>query len=163
MFTTKELAGKDHQRVLVRLQPGLKSELTELSLEVSTLRIKKVYNFLKDEGLTSTAPEQIYKAIYTRFIKEIKEFTLGDWRKIVNLVEPGNPVPTRKAWSLYTEAIIRHNNRMAALRAIEKRDLAEHSLRSQSENSSSQGFIETNSLPTAQQIIAKNQFLGTPY
>ncbi len=163
VFTTKDLSGKTHQRVLVRLQPGMDSELAEINLEVSPLRIKQVSNFLRNEGLTSGQPDQIYKAIFMRFIKEIKEITLGDWRKIVNLVEPDNPVHTKKAWSLYQEATLRHNNRMAAIRAIEKRDEAEPFLHEQNSPSLHQGFLKTHDLSRTQKFTPSKQLLGNPY
>ena len=129
-FTTSDKEGWAHKRILVRLTPGVPGSVREIDLEVSAARIKQVYQLLQDEYLKPGQPEQIYRAIFRQFIEKILEFSLGDWRKIVRLAEPDNPMPTRKAWELYQEAALRHNNRIAALRTLEQRQSKERAQQS---------------------------------
>ncbi|MFB2921818.1 DEAD/DEAH box helicase [Aerosakkonema sp. BLCC-F2] len=119
-FSTKEREGKNHQRVRVRLTVGRQTELVELNLNSTPSIIKQVYHFVKTQPSIST-PDKIYKAIFRQFIKIIDDFSLGDWRRIVKLVEPTHTIPTKIAWELYLEGKLKHQNRLAALEAMSKR------------------------------------------
>ncbi len=120
-FTTKERS-ETYERVKVRLKPGLSPLITEINLEVNSEIIQKVYIFVKT---TNGSPEDIYKGIYRKFIEIVEKFTLGDWRRIVKIVEPNELVPTKKAWELYQDGLLKHKNRLAALAAIEQRQKRE--------------------------------------
>jgi hypothetical protein len=74
------------------------------------------------QWLQNQPPAKIYKAIFMSFIENISEFTLGDWREIVKMAEPGQPGITKKAWELYQEALSRHHNRLLALNFIAQRN-----------------------------------------
>lgn len=123
-FSTKEKEGRSHHRVRVRLTVGWKTELVEVNLKSTPSIIQQVYNFLKVQP-SITTPEKIYKAIFRNFIQIIDDFSLGDWRRIVKLVEPNNTISTKIAWELYLEGKVKHQNRLAAISAIEERKLLE--------------------------------------
>jgi superfamily II DNA or RNA helicase len=123
-FSTKERDGATHGRVKVRLTVGRITELVEINLQSTSSIINQVYRFIKTQPSILT-PEKIYSAIFKEFIEIIDTFTLGDWRRIVRLVEPTNTISTKIAWDLYQEGKVRHQNRLAALAAVEKRQLLE--------------------------------------
>ena len=111
----------DLSRIQVRDSIDLK--LKEIDLSVSEHLIKQVYDLIRErEGLKNSPPSKIYKAVFMNFIEKITEFTLGDWREIVKIASPKEPVTTLKAWELYQESLVRHNNRIAALAFVEQRE-----------------------------------------
>jgi len=117
-FTTKE---NNHRPSRIRLRDSINLELTEINLEVSEPRIRQVYDLIRREGLLNSPASKIYKAVFMNFIEKITEFTLGDWREIVKIASPNEPVMTLKAWELYQESLARHKNRIAALAFVEQR------------------------------------------
>jgi len=80
-----------------------------------------VYDLIRREGLKNSPASKIYKAVFMNFIEKITDFTLGDWREIVRIASPSEPVTTLKAWELYQESLVRHKNRIAALAFVEQR------------------------------------------
>lgn len=119
-FTTKENIASTPSFKKIRLKHSMKVEITEINLSVSPYQIELVYDFLKKQFLSNSPPSKIYGAIFVSFIETIAQFTLGDWRAIVKMVEPEILI-TQKAWQLYTEGLDRHKNRMQALSFIEQR------------------------------------------
>ena len=107
-FTTKE---KQHQPSRIKVKNSINLDLTEIDLSVSELRIRQVYDLIRREGLKNSPASKIYKAVFMNFIEKIPEFTLGDWREIVKIASPKEPVTTWKAWELYQESLVRHKNR----------------------------------------------------
>ncbi|KAB8314380.1 DEAD/DEAH box helicase [Tolypothrix campylonemoides VB511288] len=121
-FTTKETTNQNLKSTIkIRVQNSLNLDLTEIDLSVSGSRLEMVYDMLYSQNLKNAPPAKIYKAIFMTFIEKISEFTLGDWREIVKMIEPLEVVITKKAWELYTEALDRHKNRLLALSFIEQR------------------------------------------
>jgi len=125
-FTTKETASDtEYQKSLIshkiRVRYSLTLELIEIDLSVSGTRLQMVDDLLSTQDLRKSPPTKIYKAIFMTFIERLLEFTLGDWRSIVKMIEPDEAFNTRKAWELYQEALNRHKNRLLALAFIEQR------------------------------------------
>ncbi|MBW4635423.1 MAG: DEAD/DEAH box helicase [Iphinoe sp. HA4291-MV1] len=121
-FTTKETTNQNLKSTIrIRLQNSRNLDLTEIDLSVSGARLEMVYDMLYSQNLRNAPPAKIYKAIFMTFIEKISEFSLGDWREIVKMVERSEPATTKKAWELYTEALDRHKNRLRALSFIEQR------------------------------------------
>lgn len=119
-FTTVE-DEKNHERISVRLKPGIIPEVIEIDLQVNSDLVTEVYWFVKSLYKQRLSVDDTYKEIFKHFIKKIEFFTLGDWRQIVKIVEPSVTVPTKKAWSLYQEGILKYKNRLAAISSIEQR------------------------------------------
>ncbi|WP_193200663.1 DEAD/DEAH box helicase [Nostoc sp. MG11] len=124
-FTTKETITPNSALTRIRLRQSFSLEITEIDLSVSGTQLEKVYDLLYNQHLNNAPIAQIYKAIFMTFIETITEFTLGDWREIVKMIEPSQPVITKKAWELYQDALVRHKNRRLALCFIEQRKLKE--------------------------------------
>ncbi|BAY42130.1 putative helicase (plasmid) [Nostoc sp. NIES-2111] len=121
-FTTKETTDTTVEKnYRIRLRHSLNLDLTEIDLSVSGTRIEMVYDMLYEQRIKNAQPAKIYKAIFMTFIERISEFTLGDWRAIVNMIEPSELAVTKKAWELYQQALDRHKNRLLALSFIEQR------------------------------------------
>ena len=121
-FTTKETTNQNRKGTYrIRLQNSLNLNITEIDLSVSGTRVEMVYDMLYEQKLQNAPPAKIYKAIFMTFIEKISEFTLGDWREIVKMIERSEPNITKKAWELYIEALERHKNRLKALSFIEQR------------------------------------------
>jgi len=104
----------------VPLKKEVHPEIKEIDLSVDKERIHSVTKLIDKERLNGK-PNQIYKAIFMRFIETIQDFTLGDWREIVVLSQAPEVIPTKKAWELFQEAYRRYKNRLAALAYIEAR------------------------------------------
>ncbi len=117
-FQTSE---SKHYNRRLKLKESLHPSLKEIELRVSSQRIEQVYALIVSKRLRRLPTQKAYSAIMIAFIERIAEFTLGDWREIVKLVEPDISKPTAKAWQLYQEALVRHQNRLAALAHLQKR------------------------------------------
>ena len=104
-----------------KLKKSLHPTIREIDLTVSSDRIKQVYTLIVNKRLRRLPTSKAYSAIFRANIEQILDFTLGDWRKIVKLVEPDTPKATLKAWQLYQEARVRHDNRLAALAHLQRR------------------------------------------
>ncbi|BAB77405.1 DEAD/DEAH box helicase (plasmid) [Anabaena sp. FACHB-709] len=123
-FTTKETTEPILEKTYrIRIRHSLNIDLTEIDLSVSGTRLEMVYDMLYEQRLKNAQPAKIYKAIFMTFIERMSEFTLGDWRAIVKMIEPTELAITKKAWELYQEALDRHKNRLLALSFIEQRKL----------------------------------------
>lgn len=121
-FTTKETTDQNLQNSRpIRIRHSLTIDLIEIDLSVSSIRLEMVYDMLYEQKLRKSPPAKIYKAIFITFIERISEFTLGDWREIVKMIEPAEPAITKKAWELHLQALDRHKNRLLALSFIEQR------------------------------------------
>lgn len=121
-FTSKENTAQNIQKTYpIRLRHSLNLDIKEIDLSVSGTRLEMVYDLLYEQNLRKSPASKIYKAIFMTFIERILEFTLGDWREIVKMIEPSELAITKKAWELYTEALVRHKNRLQALSFIEQR------------------------------------------
>jgi hypothetical protein len=107
----------------VPLKQEVHPEIKEIDLRVDKDRIYAVIKLIDNEHLNGK-PNQIYKAIFMRFIETIQDFTLGEWREIVVLAQSPEVIPTKKAWELFQEAYRRYKNRVAALAYIEARKQA---------------------------------------
>ena len=118
-FQTSE-HNNPHYRERVKIKTSIHPEIKEIDLTTSTARKREIYNLIISKNLKNAKPAEIYKAIYMTFIEKISEFTLGDWRAIVALVEPEERWITKKAYELYVEGLTRHKNRLAALAFREK-------------------------------------------
>lgn len=142
-FTTKETTDQTQKNSHpIRIRHSLTIDLTEIDLSVSGSRLEMVYDMLYAQKLRKSHPTKIYKAIFMTFIERISEFTLGDWREIVKMIEPTEPAITKKAWELYQQALDRHKNRLLALSFIEQR-------KSKNQDNSPPNRV-TNNLPTNQ-------------
>ncbi|WP_341531782.1 DEAD/DEAH box helicase (plasmid) [Nostoc sp. UHCC 0302] len=122
-FTTKETRAQNPSLTRIRLKHSLSLDITEIDLSVSGQKLEMVDDLLYKQHLKHSPPAKIYKAIFMTFIETIAEFTLGDWREIVKMIEPSLPLVTKKAWELYIEGLDRHKNRILALSFIEQRKL----------------------------------------
>ncbi len=120
-FTTKETLNPNRTFTKIRLRHSLSLEIREIDLSVSAYKLEMVYDLLCKQGLQNAPRAKIYTAIFMGFIESITKFTLGDWREIVKMIDPSEPMITKKAWELYNEAIERHKNRLMALSFIEQR------------------------------------------
>ncbi|AUB35572.1 Superfamily II DNA or RNA helicase [Nostoc flagelliforme CCNUN1] len=120
-FKTLETISSNQTFTKIRLRHSLTLEITEIDLSVSVYKLEMVDDLLTKQRLKNAHPSKIYTAIFMAFIESITKFTLGDWREIVKMVEPTQPLITKKAWELYTEAFERHKNRLLALSFIEQR------------------------------------------
>ena len=110
-------------QAIVRLKTSLQPEMTEIDLSVSQTRLKQVYDLIVSERLKQLSSVEAYKRIFSNFIMTIDEFSLGDWREIVKMVESDLEVPSRQAWKLYNEGKTRHQNRLAALAHLKRKQL----------------------------------------
>ena len=108
-------------RRLLRLKSSLHPEIKEVDLSVSPIRLRTVYDLIVAKRLRQLPTPEAYKAIFMGLITTIIEYSLGDWREIVKMVEPKEALHSQKAWQLYQEAKVRHKNRMAALAHLKKR------------------------------------------
>ena len=118
-FQTSE-DNNPHYGKRVKIKTSIHPEIQEIDLTTSPVRKREIYNMIITKNLKNAKPSEIYKAIYMTFIEKISEFTLGDWRAIVPLVEPQERWITKKAYELYVEGLKRHKNRLAALAFREK-------------------------------------------
>ncbi|MDJ0727874.1 MAG: DEAD/DEAH box helicase [Prochloraceae cyanobacterium] len=118
----EKIESKRYQSLL-RLKNSVHPEITEIDLSVAPERLKSVYDLIITERLKQLPSERAYKSIFTNFIITLAEFTLGDWREIVKMIEPDRQVPSRQAWQLYLEGKTRHQNRIAALAHLKRRQL----------------------------------------
>ncbi|HEY9860191.1 MAG TPA: helicase-related protein, partial [Candidatus Obscuribacterales bacterium] len=156
-FTTRE-DERNHQRIRVRLKPGLIPEITEINLDVSSEIVTQAYWFVKSLHRQKLSAKETYEAIYKKFIAQIDKFTLGDWRKIVRIVEPGEfSSPTKKAWDLYQQGLVKHRNRLAAIAAIKQRQEQEKIRASTTQQHRAEPFKSS-----VVQVIKKPATLGNP-
>jgi len=116
----ERLESKRYQASL-RLKSAVHPSISEIDLSVSPMRLREIYDLIIERRLRQKPSNEAYKNIFTNFIITIDEFTLGDWREIVKIVEPDVEVPSRNAWKLYLEGKRRHKNRIAALNHLKKR------------------------------------------
>ncbi|WP_414552510.1 DEAD/DEAH box helicase [Anabaena sp. CCY 0017] len=167
-FTTKETTDQNLLRSHpIRLRHSLNLDLKEIDLSVSGARLEMVYDMLYEQRLKNAPPAKVYKAIFMTFIERISDFTLGDWREIVKMVEPLELVITKKAWELYTEALDRHKNRLLALAFIEQRQLKSQGNSPMSVTTEKPGTkVDDNKVSfTGQELksLPRAQVFGNPY
>jgi len=164
-FTTKE---NQHQPSRIQVRDSINLELKEIDLSVSELRIRQVYDLIRREGLKNSPASSIYKAVFMGFIEQITDFTLGDWREIVKIASPSEPVTTLKAWELYQESLVRHKNRIAALAFVEQRQSQKQVGDAPTKvlTQPQEGLRPTSSLSQGQQqqqLAPRAKKLGNPY
>nr|MBA3920226.1 ATP-dependent helicase [Nostocaceae cyanobacterium] len=163
-FTTKESTQSDAPAIYrIKIRNAITLDITEVDLTSNTQKLELIRKMLYQQGLKNQPPAKIYKAIFMGFIENINEFTLGDWREIVKMIEPSEPIITKKAWELYQESLVRYKNRQMALSFIEKRN-------NQNQNGAREQKVPTSSGHQAEQVEVqqsksseKVKTVGNPY